>query len=108
MARSSCLDCCRCLRDLHSFPTRRSSDLGRPTTHDGPCDWRRVDDHRSHSCQALARIIHEMSLSQRHWPLGRAYRSEEHTSELQSPDQLVCRLLLEKKNRPTILLPFQV
>src|SRR5258708_22898138 len=25
-------------------------------------------------------------------------RSEEHTSELQSPDQLVCRLLLEKKN----------
>src|SRR5215216_6959364 len=28
------------------------------------------------------------------WPL----RSEEHTSELQSPDHLVCRLLLEKKN----------
>src|SRR5258708_26071664 len=29
---------------------------------------------------------------------GRAYeRSEEHTSELQSPDHLVCRLLLEKK-----------
>src|SRR5947208_13538162 len=27
-------------------------------------------------------------------------RSEEHTSELQSPDHLVCRLLLEKKNRP--------
>src|SRR5207244_5616530 len=27
-----------------------------------------------------------------------AYRSEEHTSELQSPDHLVCRLLLEKKN----------
>src|SRR5258708_27069168 len=27
----------------------------------------------------------------------RADRSEEHTSELQSPDQLVCRLLLEKK-----------
>src|SRR5438552_11868926 len=25
------------------------------------------------------------------------YRSEEHTSELQSPDHLVCRLLLEKK-----------
>src|SRR5258708_8796841 len=28
----------------------------------------------------------------------RAARSEEHTSELQSPDHLVCRLLLEKKN----------
>src|SRR5258708_10898063 len=28
-------------------------------------------------------------------------RSEEHTSELQSPDHLVCRLLLEKKNKHT-------
>src|SRR5215216_7826446 len=28
-----------------------------------------------------------------------ACRSEEHTSELQSPDHLVCRLLLEKKNK---------
>src|SRR5258708_10995203 len=27
------------------------------------------------------------------------WRSEEHTSELQSPDHLVCRLLLEKKTR---------
>src|SRR5438876_5196664 len=27
------------------------------------------------------------------------HRSEEHTSELQSPVQLVCRLLLEKKNQ---------
>src|SRR5258708_12225479 len=29
--------------------------------------------------------------------LGLPARSEEHTSELQSPDHLVCRLLLEKK-----------
>src|SRR5256885_11443528 len=28
-------------------------------------------------------------------------RSEEHTSELQSPCNLVCRLLLEKKKKPT-------
>ena len=28
-------------------------------------------------------------------------RSEEHTSELQSPDHLVCRLLLEKKKKNT-------
>src|SRR5258708_9361184 len=28
-------------------------------------------------------------------------RSEEHTSELQSPDHLVCRLLLEKKKNTT-------
>src|SRR5256885_3662756 len=31
---------------------------------------------------------------------ARGKRSEEHTSELQSPCNLVCRLLLEKKNRP--------
>src|SRR5256885_4759679 len=30
-------------------------------------------------------------------PHGRSRRSEEHTSELQSPCNLVCRLLLEKK-----------
>src|SRR5258708_21798275 len=30
-----------------------------------------------------------------------AVRSEEHTSELQSPDHLVCRLLLEKKKKTT-------
>src|SRR5205807_5540798 len=29
------------------------------------------------------------------------FRSEEHTSELQSPCNLVCRLLLEKKNKST-------
>src|SRR5256885_10178509 len=29
-------------------------------------------------------------------------RSEEHTSELQSPCNLVCRLLLEKKKRPRL------
>src|SRR5258708_8564177 len=29
-------------------------------------------------------------------------RSEEHTSELQSPDHLVCRLLLEKKKSNTV------
>src|SRR5256885_9060449 len=32
---------------------------------------------------------------------GHKYRSEEHTSELQSPCNLVCRLLLEKKKQNT-------
>src|SRR5258708_1622978 len=32
-------------------------------------------------------------------------RSEEHTSELQSPDHLVCRLLLEKQNTRQVLIP---
>src|SRR3712207_8891728 len=35
--------------------------------------------------------------------LGNVERSEEHTSELQSRQYLVCRLLLEKKNKPSIL-----
>src|SRR5437762_5485950 len=34
----------------------------------------------------------------------RSSRSEEHTSELQSPMYLVCRLLLEKKNKEVALL----
>src|SRR5258708_29188691 len=35
-----------------------------------------------------------------HWTADQ--RSEEHTSELQSPDHLVCRLLLEKKKMPPV------
>src|SRR5438046_7686599 len=66
--------CYHTLRDLHSFPTRRSSDLG-------------VGD-------LLRRGLAPQRLPQE---LGRA-RSEEHTSELQSLTNLVCRLLLEKKN----------
>src|SRR5690348_16367713 len=34
-------------------------------------------------------------------PVNEKKRSEEHTSELQSPVHLVCRLLLEKKKKPT-------
>src|SRR5438552_5553031 len=38
--------------------------------------------------------------ARRHQPGAKAAtRSEEHTSELQSPDHLVCRLLLEKKKK---------
>src|SRR5688500_19906940 len=36
-----------------------------------------------------------------------AARSEEHTSELQSPCNLVCRLLLEKKNKDHTLRPVE-
>src|SRR5947208_9128528 len=65
-------------RHLHSFPTRRSSDLL----------WQLR--RRMHECSAPRGIAGTP---------GRApwRRSEEHTSELQSPDHLVCRLLLEKK-----------
>src|SRR5258708_29880293 len=36
-------------------------------------------------------------------PSSESMRSEEHTSELQSPDHLVCRLLLEKKKKKILL-----
>src|SRR5258708_19561372 len=38
--------------------------------------------------------------------IGVVGRSEEHTSELQSPDHLVCRLLLEKKKKTNICSEF--
>src|SRR5256885_8796573 len=39
--------------------------------------------------------------------LGQSGRSEEHTSELQSPCNLVCRLLLEKKKKKTSVTTIQ-
>ena len=56
----------------------------------------------SNTCQlaATARREHGSGRGGRHGlkPSLRVWRSDEHTSELQSPDHLVCRLLLEKKN----------
>src|SRR5438552_14372649 len=43
--------------------------------------------------------FHHDDVPQLHVALHREARSEEHTSELQSPDHLVCRLLLEKKKQ---------
>src|SRR2546426_9070200 len=42
----------------------------------------------------------KISEAPEHLSPGPAIRSEEHTSELQSPCNLVCRLLLEKKKTP--------
>src|SRR5947208_5604445 len=55
----------------------------------------------------LQRLAEEMRVSRSVSFLGELSdealkRSEEHTSELQSPDHLVCRLLLEKKNKHTV------
>src|SRR5260221_4874095 len=41
----------------------------------------------------------------RHLAKPASHRSEEHTSELQSHSDLVCRLLLEKKKRPSNTVP---
>src|SRR5258708_31132480 len=51
--------------------------------------------------RALAELA--LDLGERQFGKGSVMklRSEEHTSELQSPDHLVCRLLLEKKKKTT-------
>src|SRR5438874_9723624 len=48
------------------------------------------------------RVVHDLQTFDR---ARRRMRSEEHTSELQSRRDLVCRLLLEKKKSASILLP---
>src|SRR5258708_9613137 len=57
--------------------------------------------------ELLAELRKRLSPEERDLAEQRAQllRSEEHTSELQSPDHLVCRLLLEKKNRRLIACP---
>src|SRR5690606_41583358 len=75
------------LPDLHSFPTRRSSDLGRRA---GP-GGRRAPPGRPGRRGRLPGAGDTAA--------GSRPRSEEHTSELQSREKLVCRLLLGKKNR---------
>ena len=44
----------------------------------------------------------KIAIFPRRVPVENVKRSEEHTSELQSPDHLVCRLLLEKKKKNKI------
>src|SRR5258706_4659755 len=55
------------------------------------------DDHREHGEDRQRRAV-QPRREQRPLP---ARRSEEHTSELQSLTNLVCRLLLEKKKKTT-------
>src|SRR5256885_15877412 len=67
--------------EIYTFPTRRSSDLyalSRARFRGSSEGLRRPRELREHGCR-------------------RSRRSEEHTSELQSPCNLVCRILLEKK-----------
>src|SRR5690606_42128592 len=53
---------------------------------------------RNHDAMA-APVIYGRAGMSRSAPSKRSRRSEEHTSELQSRENLVCRLLLEKKNK---------
>src|SRR5436190_14069670 len=78
-------------RKLHSFPTRRSSDLSAIVS---PC--RRILRMSSTMYVGGMSLAHSWAQSGS-MATGNVMRSEEHTSELQSHSDLVCRLLLEKK-----------
>src|SRR5207249_10236909 len=86
---------------LHSFPTRRSSDL----LHVNRLP-RRIEVARQHHMRgrevpnSFWVFDYPDSLIIICYKDG-SLRSEEHTSELQSRFDLVCRLLLEKKKRAT-------
>src|SRR5690606_41892920 len=104
------LDPSRRLPHLHAFPTRRSSDLeGRPYL-----DGIEISVIGDSQPQESAFISHQVNITQPwfgfdSFEAGEALaaatpddvvvdhrtRSEEHTSELQSRENLVCRLLLE-------------
>src|SRR5438552_12225668 len=58
---------------------------------------RRVDQQQERKREPSA--LETQSEKGRQHYCWRTARSEEHTSELQSPDHLVCRLLLEKKKK---------
>src|SRR5205807_2983806 len=96
-------------RALHSFPTRRSSDLTSRLC--PPCrvgcwaGWRCLPSERLPAVSIAVGLpcSGRPRTGSRAGPLAFSIpssRSEEHTSELQSPCNLVCRLLLEKKKKP--------
>src|SRR5690606_39287518 len=98
----------RDLRALSSVPTRRCSDLG---THVAPKINLRYElgwgqDWRSFTRLSWGQGYRVPNLKERHYLFDHSSlgyivvgnpRSEEHTSELQSRENLVCRLLIEKK-----------
>src|SRR5690606_41527544 len=87
---------------VRPFPTRRSSDL------EGPVPAGVTAAVPVGAAEAAARAAVAAVSSRASSALSRAaraalrsvVRSEEHTSELQSRENLVCRLLLEKKKNP--------
>src|SRR5690606_41587914 len=93
---------------LHSFPTRRSSDLYRVVrslwSHRGESLRGKVTNlafGRAGTDDFRANRLTSDAVTEPRMRLGNVdrLRSEEHTSELQSRENLVCRLLLEKKKK---------
>src|SRR5436309_11713961 len=80
------------LNDSFFFNDPSTPEIYTLSLHDAlPISLHRGDFHNGHECGAQAR-------SRWHRTPSAGGRSEEHTSELQSRENLVCRLLLEKKN----------
>src|SRR5438309_8454901 len=93
-------------RNLHSFPTRRSSDLDSGIHGECRCagnaaDTRSDPHFESRQEDALLPGFDLGNVRQ-----GAGNRSEEHTSELQSQFHIVCRLLLEKKKPMDHSIPY--
>src|SRR5207248_976958 len=84
-------------RDLHSFTTRRSSDLGGIRTEYAAPPGTVGVSRRNRGKYGFGAPAAGSAKARADATVRTAYRSEEHTSELQSPYDLVCRLLLEKK-----------
>src|SRR2546426_9206056 len=64
-----------------------------------PVDYR--EGNEPHTARKLPGLVKHSNISLK-WGVtddAQLWRSEEHTSELQSPCNLVCRLLLEKKKK---------
>src|SRR5690242_20937230 len=89
-------------KDIHYFPTRRSSDLFHPPSDTRPADlpWL-AEIPAGRFCGPTRRCARRLPGPAQTLFAGAdrapGPRSEEHTSELQSHVNLVCRLLLEKK-----------
>src|SRR5258708_26694847 len=81
------------------FNDTATTEIYTLSLHDALPIWRGSAE-RDSGCLPLGRYYCRLrSRSAGILPVVRRHRSEEHTSELQSPDHLVCRLLLEKKKR---------
>src|SRR5688572_32131102 len=85
---------------LPSFPTRRSSDLSPASIRSDQMAITPASPWGSwRGPYTLARASWVCSMAFSRSNRSRYSRSEEHTSELQSQSNLVCRLLLEKKKK---------
>src|SRR5690606_41830267 len=88
--------------DLYSFPTRRSSDLIPPAIDETrpPARWLlfMLPVTYTWSSKALSAWRPAAIPAALVPPMRLRLRSEEHTSELQSRENIVCRLLLEKNS----------